>query len=81
MTTPLNHRSTLTAIPTNDLHGIWAEVKANQAKLEHCPRHEFHAVDPGKLGTRYECKCCGGRTDVSSVRWYQKGLAHANNNH
>lgn len=77
MTTSLDHLSSLTGLPTADLHDIWAEVQANGAKLEHCSKHDFHAVEPGKLGTRYECKCCGGRTDVSSVRWYQRGLAHA----
>ena len=77
MSDSLDNISALTGIPRSDMLKIWDMVKANQARLNACPRHRFKAVELGKVGTKYECSCCGGTTDVSSVSWYEKGLAHA----
>ena len=77
MTDSLDTISNLTGIPRNEMLSIWEMVKANQAKLNACPRHDLHAVELGKVGTKYECRCCGGQSDASSVHWYEKGLSHA----
>lgn len=57
------------------LLGIWESVKANQARLDACPLHDFGELQ-NKLGARYTCRNCGGHTDASAVSWYQAGLAH-----
>lgn len=77
MTTSFDQLTQLTGVPHEDMLHIWHEVRANSAKLASCNRHVFAATEPGKLGTRYECYRCGGRTDVSSVHWYQLGIAQA----
>ena len=57
------------------LLGIWESVKANQARLDACPLHDFGELQ-NKLGARYTCRNCGGSADASAVSWYQAGLAH-----
>lgn len=62
-------------ITKTDVSQIWEEVKANHAKLDACPMHEFDAV-PKPLHTLlkdYFCKHCGGKIDSIAHTWYQRG--------
>lgn len=62
---------------------ILAEVRANNAKLDACPRHDFVGVADGAIKCkdglayqRYRCTNCGGKVDSSAARWYRLGLEH-----
>lgn len=61
---------------TDNARRIWAEVRANQAMLDACSRHEFEQIEPGKFGSRWRCKHCGGEVNSSAVHWYTRGLEH-----
>lgn len=58
------------------LLGIWEEVKANTARLNACPRHDFVAEQPGRLGSKWRCSACSGTVDGSAAHWYRQGLTH-----
>jgi len=68
--------SNLTGIKRADMLSIFAEVKANQAKLNACRSHEFSAVEPGKVNTKYLCANCGGTVDSHAYHWYRDGREH-----
>lgn len=55
---------------------ILAEVRANQAKLDACPRHDFEAL-PGDnaFGLAKKCRCihCGGIVDRHAWYWHEQG--------
>lgn len=59
-----------------DTKAILVEVKANMAKLESCPRHDFQRNE-NKLFSKFRCSVCGGTVDSITVHWYKKGLEHA----
>lgn len=52
------------------------QVKRNHATLAACARHDFEAIEPGRLATRHRCKHCSGEVDGSARRWYELGLQH-----
>lgn len=65
------------------VNSILAEVRANMAKLDACPRHVFVGVfesaikcKDGLAFQRYLCTRCGGSVDSSAARWYRLGLEH-----
>ena len=66
-----------------DMTAIWEGVKANQAKLDGCQRHDFVGIDAGerygslRFKVKFRCKRCQGTVDASAMRWYQRGLEHA----
>jgi hypothetical protein len=68
--------SSLTGIKRADMLSLWAEVKANQAKLTACRSHAFSAVEPGKVNTKYLCANCGGNVDSHAYHWYRDGREH-----
>lgn len=55
---------------------VWAEVRANQAKLNACLRHTI-SPDPRKLGERVTCIHCGGMMSVTDMSMYVKGYEAA----
>ncbi len=56
---------------------IFAEVKANSAKLNACPRHDFHPMSNSPPHRRrFQCTHCQGELTGEHVRWYALGLAH-----
>lgn len=64
-------------VPRSELLSIWDRVRANQARLEACHRHDFVALQPEKpMGGKFQCSACGGDVDHHAVWWYRKGLAH-----
>lgn len=63
---------------------ILTEVRANLAKLDACPRHNFvgvqeTAIGPSKDGgwvyRDYRCTNCGGKVDSHAERWYRRGTS------
>lgn len=76
MNQQLQKLAQFTGIQRTELLSIWDEVKANQARLDGCQRHDFGSQDDRKLGARYACRLCGGTADASAVIWYSRGLAH-----
>jgi hypothetical protein len=62
-------------IPMPEVKAIWESVKANQAKLDQCPRHEFTKQGEGMRAT-YTCRHCGGTVRPIEHKWYQQGLKH-----
>jgi hypothetical protein len=57
---------------------IWEQVKANNAKLEDCPYHEFEqspqtAVLRSLTHQKYVCKHCGGEVNYQQYSWHEKG--------
>lgn len=54
---------------------IWEQVKANHAKLNACPWHEFEAVPMSEAGLkrRYRCIHCGGEIDQHAHHWHEQG--------
>lgn len=75
----LDSISSATGIDREVMLALWAEVKANHAKLEACPRHDFIAMepDPRRLSGKWRCASCGGEVEASAARWYRLGLEHA----
>lgn len=61
-----------------DAPAILAAIRANNAKLQACHRHQFDAP-PGahRIGAKYTCRHCGGTVDAHAVHWYEQGLSHA----
>lgn len=55
---------------------VLEDVRANQARLEACPLHDFQSIYPGQFGTKYICKHCHGTVDGLTARWYAKGREH-----
>lgn len=53
---------------------IFAQVKANSAKLNACPRHDFSPIPPlRQLRQRYRCEHCGGEVDAHAYHWHEQG--------
>jgi hypothetical protein len=66
----------LTGFTPADTESIFAQVKANSAKLNACDYHDF-AEMPGqeakKFGKRYVCTECGGEVDCHAYYWHKQG--------
>ncbi len=55
---------------------LWEEVKANHAKLDGCPKHDFKLINKQPLSARHRCTACGGEIDGTAYHWYSLGLKH-----
>lgn len=79
MADSLDAISEASGIDRESMLALWAEVKANHAKLEACPRHAFIAMEPEprRLSGKWRCASCGGEVEASAARWYRLGLEHA----
>lgn len=66
----------LTGIKPADTDSIFAQVKANSAKLNACGYHDFVEM-PGQkdkvFGKRYHCIHCGGDVDCHAFYWHKQG--------
>jgi hypothetical protein len=66
----------MTGLRASVVSDLWAEVKANGAKLAACPRHNFApAVAPHPR--RRTCEHCGGWVSGTDAHWYERGLEDA----
>lgn len=52
---------------------IFEKVKANQAKLAICNKHNFQRMYE-KVFSKYQCTKCGGTVDGINAIWYIRGL-------
>jgi hypothetical protein len=60
-----------------DTKQIIADVRANLAKLDACPRHEFRRKgDSGRVMFRSICAKCGGELDGIQAKYYEVGIGH-----
>ncbi|WP_431023812.1 hypothetical protein [Halomonas sp. H5] len=71
--------SDLTGLPREEVQSIAERVKANLARLEACPYHEFEAIAASEAGLRlsrrprYRCRHCGGEIDSTAYHWHEMG--------
>lgn len=58
------------------------ELKANQARLDNCPRHHFPTWpnDGLVLAQKFDCSVCGGRIDALHAYAYTRGYVAAGGN-
>lgn len=68
----------LTGLGQDEIRAIAEQVKANQAKLDACPWHEFErSTATGMLRSvthqRYVCRNCGGEVDHHAHYWHELG--------
>lgn len=68
--------SEMSGLPRDALLALWESVKANQAKLDACPGHDFGEVIPVRMGAYYRCRHCDGKVDGHAVHWFNLGVAH-----
>jgi len=59
-----------------DTAQLLADIKANSATLDSCPRHLFKP-DDYEFGRKMECSHCHGRMQATDVMWYIKGYEAA----
>jgi hypothetical protein len=68
------------------MDSILADVQANLAKLNACPRHDFVGIqetalrqtkDGGWVFRDYRCSNCSGKVDSHAEHWYRRGIEHA----
>lgn len=55
---------------------LWAEVKANHARLDTCDGHDFEPRTGGLQQRKRRCRRCGGELDCVDAAWYEKGVEH-----
>jgi len=63
--------SDLSGIPQDGVRQIFEQVKANHAKLNACPFHDFAPL--GGPRKRYRCQNCGGEVDFHAYHWHEQG--------
>ena len=77
MTDSLDKLSQATGLKRGTMLEVWAEVKANGAKLEACQWHDFEPVPDARQvfgqPDRYRCKRCGGEVDRHAFYWHEQG--------
>lgn len=64
-----------------DFKEIFEQAKANQRKLNSCPKHSFTIdLTPTRvMGKRWKCANCGGEIEGINKSWYEDGLKHGGN--
>lgn len=68
--------SQISGISQEDGWKLVEEVKANQAKLKACSRHDFQVAGRRAFLDDYLCANCGGKVDSMAYHWYSDGLRH-----
>lgn len=61
--------SELTGLSRPELERLADEVKANHARLQACPYHEFVEVERRK----YRCQHCCGDVGFTQYVWHERG--------
>lgn len=59
---------------------LWAQVKANRARIEDCKRHRFPGGAGIRLGQKHVCLECGGEMQLTEVGPYIRGYEAAGGN-
>ena len=68
--------SEVSGIDRKEVLDLWAEVRANRARLDACSRHRF-SVETVKLGQKLVCDACGGQMSLIDVGNYIRGYQAA----
>lgn len=76
MTNAVDHLSQLSGLSRDNVKDIWAEVKANQARLRSHVRHRFPG-GPVVMGKRVTCVLCGGSLTSVDAYHYTDGYVAA----
>lgn len=70
-----------------DTKRLMADIEANNAKLNACPRHFFGLTDEDiakgvgyMIGQKVTCQRCGGQLRLTDVNQYVRGFAAAGGN-
>ena len=72
--------SNLSGLDPATVHEIWAQVKANHARLNACPDHHFERTpESTEFKAHYRCRNCEGEIDAITHRWYTVGRSHGTN--
>jgi hypothetical protein len=53
------------------------QIRADLARKDACPLHQFSGDDALTLGATYPCKSCGGKFRLSEIGLYLRGYAAA----
>lgn len=77
MADSLGQLATATGLSRSAMLELAAEAKANVARLNACPWHDFEPVPGAKVvfahPSRYRCKHCGGEVDHHAFHWHEQG--------
>lgn len=69
----------MTAKIKTELAELWAQVKANLARLRTCEGHRFPPLT-AEFRRKYRCEVCGGEAEVDYVLAYCDGYRAAGKN-
>lgn len=71
-----------TTIPVEELDKLssFERIKANHAKLDACPRHDFGEIGEVTFGMKLTCKRCGGEMHAIRANDYARGYEAAGGN-
>lgn len=82
--TVLDALGTASGLGRPAVDSILGEVRANLAKLDACPGHEFVGVPEGAMRCKdgfvyrkFRCVHCEGTVDSHAEHWYRRGIEHA----
>jgi hypothetical protein len=67
------------AIIDTEAKTLFEVIKANNRRLDDCPKHLFENV-PIAFNARATCTMCGGAMDVLKISQYVRGYAAAGGN-
>lgn len=64
-----------------DSEALLARIRANQDKLDACPKHLFDLGEPPySIGQRHTCLNCGGVEKLTAIGDYVRGYIAAGGN-
>lgn len=73
----LDQLATATGLSRGAMLELAAEVKANVARLNACPWHDFEPVPGARVvfgqPSRYRCRHCDGEIDRHAFHWHEQG--------
>lgn len=71
--------SRISGLSRERVDGIWADVKANHARLLSCKTHRFPdaVANPPKFGGKVKCERCEGVMSLTDASHYFDGFAAA----
>jgi hypothetical protein len=72
----LDNLGSVVGLSRASMREIWDEVKANNAMLNACPRHDFECEDPARISAKWRCMGCGGHVSANAAHWYNLGRSH-----
>lgn len=65
------------AMPELNFNVMLEEIKANQKRLDECPRHHFPTLPDLTIGVKMNCANCGGTIHALNAYAYTRGYIAA----